>query len=221
MEFQKDKKLYVSMDVGAQDLTVLIFLQFDGQFINVLECLSNRRKNMDWYYPFLNPAIDYNPDFYLPHQKELLNKIRSWGKPTAYFGEAAHFMKVMPTNRSIADNLAKNGIRLICNNNAIKHAPRRHATSLLLPRTVFNFGSDGVSELYDAIANSRYSNASYGTSEESHTKPVHDTDISDFRSAFENFATNFPRVMKVQREQLHSDIKQNNFANSLSAYLKL
>lgn len=217
----RGKPIYVSLDFGSQDRTVAIYSQFDGQYLNILECVSNVRKNLDWYVPFLNPGIIENPEHYTPYYRDLLRKIQTWEKPTAYFGEAAHFQKVMPLNRSIADELIKHGIRLICNNYAIKHEPRRHATTQMLPKTVFNFGSDSVAELYDAIANSRYAESMRGTSKESHMKPVHDDGISDFRSAFENLCVNIPRIFRNQRKDIGDNVKKENFANNLIKYLKI
>jgi hypothetical protein len=221
VQYNRDKPLYVSLDFGTQDRTVLIFSQFDGMYLNILECVSNSRKNLDWYVPFLNPSIVENPDHYTPLYKGILKKIQTWNKPTAYFGEAAHFMKVMPLNRSIADELIKYGIRLICNNYAVKHEPRRHATSLMLPRTVFNFSSDGVTELYDSISNSRYADSMRGTSKESHMKPVHDDVIADFRSSFENLCVNIPRIFRNQRKDTMSVPETKQFANNMLRYLKI
>jgi hypothetical protein len=220
MQFIRGKPLFASMDYGQQDRTVIIYFQFDGQFINVLECISNSRKELDWYVPFLNPELPYNPDKYLPHQITLLDKIRGWGKAKAVFGEAA-FLQAESDNKSVAIKLAKFGVRILINNYAIQYEPRRKATSQLLRRTVFNGQSDGVMELYDAIANSRYANSVKGTSKEAALKPVHDNEVGDFRSALENFMVNFPRVARVQRDEIHSTLKENNFIGSLTKYLKI
>lgn len=217
----RGKPLYCALDFGQQDRTVLIYAQFDGMNLHILECISNSRKNLDWYVPFLNPKVVENPDFYTPVYRTLLKKVQSWDKPAAYFGEAAHFIKVMPLNRSIAEELNKNGIRLMCNNYAVKHEPRRHATSQMLPRTVFNFGSEGVMELYDAIANSRYSQSNQGISKESHLKPVHDDVIADFRAAFENLCACIPRIFRNQREDMMNNSDGNKFANNLIKFLRI
>ena len=221
VEYDRSKPLYVGVDFGSQDATVLVFAQFSGNDLVVIETVRNTRRNLDWYIPFLNPAIVENPDHYTPYFRELLKKIQSWTKPVAYFGEAAHFQKVMPLNRSIADELIKNGIRLRFNNYAVKHEPRRHATSQMLAHTIFNFTSDGVTDLYDAIANSRYSDANRGTSKESHMKPVHDDIIADYRSAFENLCCSISTVLRNQRKDLGPDMKKDNFAGNLLNYLKL
>lgn len=221
IQYIREKPLYVSLDFGSQDRTVIIWWFYDDGNFFVLECISNARKNLDWYIPFLNPGIVENPAHYTPYYREVLKKIQTWGKPVAYFGEAAHFQKVMPLNRSIADELIKFGVRLMCNNYAVKHEPRRHATTLILPKTVFNFSSDGVTELYDAIAASRYAESMRGTSKESHMKPVHDDEIGDFRSAFENGAVNFPRILRNQRSDIPQATKKDNQVQSMIKYLKI
>lgn len=220
MEFDRKKPLFVSMDYGQQDLTVLVYGQFDGQFINILECVSNSRKPLDWYVAFLNPELPYNPELYLPHQRELLDKIRGWGKAKAFFGEVA-FLKAESDNKSVSSKLNAYGIRILINQYAVAYEPRRKATSQLLKRMVFNGKSDGVMELYDAIANSRYANSVKGTSKESTMKPVHDAEVGDFRSALENWCCNFPRIARVQRDEIHSELKENNFIGSLTKYLRI
>lgn len=220
MQFARGKPTYVSLDYGQQDRTVLVYFQFDGAFINILECISSSRKPLDWYVAFLNPELPYNPEHYLPHQRTQLDKVRGWGKPRAFFGEAA-FFKAESDNKSVAHKLNGYGIRIMINQYAVAYEPRRKATSQLLPRTVFNGTSDGVMELYDAIANSRYANSVKGTSKEAALKPVHDNEIGDFRSALENGMVNFPRVARVQRGDIHSTMKENNFIGSLSKYLKI
>jgi hypothetical protein len=220
IDFIRGKPLFVSMDYGQQDRTVLIYWQFDGQFINILECVSNSRKPLDWYVPYLNPELNYNPEFYLPHQKEILDKVRGWGKAKAFFGEAA-FFKAESDNKSVATKLNQYGIRIIINQYAIAYEPRRKATSQLLKRTNFNGKSDGVMELYDSLANSRYANAVKGVSRESALKPVHDNEIGDFRSAAENFYVNFPRVARNQRTEVHTTLKENNFIGGLTKYLRI
>jgi hypothetical protein len=91
----------------------------------------------------------------------------------------------------------------------------------MLAHTIFNFTSDGVTDLYDAIANSRYTDANRGTSKESHMKPVHDDIIADYRSAFENLCCSISTVLRNQRKDLGPDMKKDNFAGNLLNYLKL
>ncbi len=220
--YDRKRPMYISIDFGAQDLTVIIWWLFDGNNFVAFACFSNSRKSLEWYLPFLNPEIQENPDHYLPQHLEFLKKARTWGRAKAVFGEAAHFQKVMPLNRSIADELYTKGrIRLIYNNYAINYQPRRKATSLLLPRTIFNFDDDGITELYDALSNSRYAESNKGTSKESHLKPVHDTGIADFRSAAENFYVNVPRILRLQRGEVPLETKRDSSIRSLIQYLKI
>ena len=154
-------------------------------------------------------------------QMETLKKVRSWKKPVGYFGEQAHFNKIMPLNISIAQVLFRNGIRLMCNTNAVKYEPRRHATSMLLPKTRFNENSSGAMECYDALAQSRYAVSRASTSEETGKKPVHDDDISDMRSAWENACVNVPRIIKSQRDDVGPNFRDNGFASALVSRLRV
>jgi hypothetical protein len=221
IQYDRTKPLYVGMDYGSQDSTVLIFAQLIGIDIVILEVIRNSRRNLDWYVPFLNPSIVENPDHYTPYYRTRLKTIQTWTKPVAYFGEAAHFQKVMPLNRSIADELIKNGIRLSYNNYAGKYEVRRHTVAQMLPHTVFNFSSDGAIDLYDAIANSRYADSNRGTSKESHMKPVHDDIIADYRSAFENLCVNVSRIFRNQRKDVTINPDNKQFANQMIRFLKI
>ena len=91
----------------------------------------------------------------------------------------------------------------------------------MLPRTVFNFSSDGVTDLYDAIANSRYADSNRGTSKESHMKPVHDDIISDYRSAFENLCCSVGRIFRNQRKDTLASPDTKQFAVDMIKYLKI
>jgi len=222
LEYDSNRPLYCFLDFGKQDLTILGWCQFDGNYIDVLEGFAGRQKPVDYYVPFLNPER-FNPELshYNDTQQETLKLVRGWKKPVGYFGEQAHFNKVMPLNVSIAQVLFRNGIRLMCNTNAVKHDPRRHATSLLLPKTRFNENSAGAMEMYDALAQSRYAVSRSGTSEETGKKPVHDDEIADWRSAFENLAVNVPRIIKSQREDVGPNFRDNGFAQALVSRLRV
>ena len=217
--YDRGKPLYVSLDIGRQDLTVLIWHQYDGQFFNVIECYANRNRPIEWYAAFLNPDISYNPDKYTPPQIERLNRVRTFKKPVAYFGEEAHNHKVMPLNTSPVTEFHKFGVRLMWNNNAIKYEPRRLATSVMLPKARFNGKSDYVMQLYDSLANSRYTNTA--VSKDSAKKPIHDYEISDYRSAYENFAVNFPRVLRNQRGDMRVGLADKSAINSIIKILKV
>ncbi len=222
LEYNPKLPMYIFLDFGKQDLTVAGWCQFTGNFIDILDSYANRQKPLDWYIPFLNPeAMIKNPDWYNPAQQETLQRVRSWKKPKAYFGEQAHFIKVMPLNISIAQVLFKSGIRLMYNQNAIKYEPRRHATSLLLPKMRFNENSDGAMELYDSIAQSRYVGTNSPVSKETSLKPRHDDEIADYRAALENLCVNVPRVIRSQREDVGDNFRDNNFAGAIMKYLKV
>lgn len=217
--YDRKRALYVSLDIGRSDLTVMIWWQYDGAKFIVLECYANRNKPIEWYAPFLNRDLKYNPANYNEYQINMLNSIRSWAKPVAFFGEEAHNHKVMPLNRSVADDFYKYGVHLRWNNNAIKHEPRRHATAALLPKFVFNGRSDYVMQLYDAVSNSRYANSV--VSKDGSMKPVHDPEIADFRSALENFCVNITRVLRHQRSDIQFQGADKSRITQIIKMLKL
>lgn len=219
--YERGRQLYVSLDFGQQDLAVIIWWQFDGQFFKAVECFFNRRKPWDWYLPFLNPQLQMNPSLYSPYELKFLEKIRTWNKPNAYFGEIA-FLKAESDNRSLMQKFASYSINILINNHAFEYEPRRRATSVLLKRTIFNSSSDGVMRLYDAISNSRYANSVRATTKEATLKPVHDAEIADFRAAAENFYVNVPRILRLNRENLGSEIKKDkSLVQGLTKYLKI
>lgn len=222
-EYDPNLPLYISCDTGIQDLTVLGWWQYqNGEFV-LLEAYWNRERPIKWYVPFMNPAYlrdpetdqqsvgEINPEFYTPFQRKLLNKIKTWKKPVGWFGESAHFQRVMPENRSSAQIMARYGIRLIANTYAIEHEPRRLATAQLLPKMVFNELSDAAIKIYDALANSKYANAVRSTTE--NKKPIHTPEISDMRCMVENFSVNVPRILKANRTNVPQG--QSSFAQAL------
>ena len=213
--------LYTGLDFGKGDLTVIVWVQFDGDRINVLECYASKGKGkVEWYAPFLNFESPVSPEFqYSPAALLLMEKVRGWGKVTAHFGEVAHTIRSMADNQSISSVLARSGIRITVNTYGMEHEPRRRATSTLLAKTVFNENSSGVLKLYDAIANSRYGTSN--TSEKSAMTPRHDDEIADYRSAFENLCVNVGRIFKYQREDLSDKLKSNSFVRGLIDYLKV
>lgn len=225
-EYNPNLPLYVALDFGSQDKTVIIYVQFDGKVIYIPECFASQRRALDWYVPFLNSeligqAYELNTEQYNDYQLKFIEKLKKFKKPLAYFGEAAHFQKNMPSNKSIADELVKYAIRLRYNQYGIKHEVRRHATASLLPRMEFNEGSAYVVELYDALGASRYNNALRSiTNKDTVLKPVHDPEISDYRSALENFCVNFPRIARVQREDIKTHGGVDPLMRALTAYLR-
>jgi hypothetical protein len=220
LAYDRRLPLYCFLDFGKQDLTVIGWMQFDGKEIRILECYANKQKPLDFYVPFLNRNIPYDPEKY--PATTLLQQVRGWEKPVGYFGEQAHFKSEMPTNSSIARELIKHGIRLIYNQYAIQYDPRRKATSMLLPRCVFNRQSPGVMELFDALANSRYTSSIAATSKVSVLKPVHDDGIADYRAAFENGMVNLSRVIKYQRDRSSEQPQEiRTFYSDLVKYLRV
>ena len=215
VEYDHQRPLYISMDIGRQDLTVILYWQYDGMF-KLVDCYFNKMKDLEWYVPFLNPEALWSPEYYNEYQQKFITKVKHMTKPKAYFGELAHFNKVMPLNLSNADILSKYGIRLLYNNNAMEYQPRRIATARMLPKTIFNSSSDAVMRAYDAIAQSRYAGAVRATSEQ--LKPAHDDDIGDFRAAVENFAVNIPKLFRVQREDIPQADK--SFASAVMKQLR-
>jgi hypothetical protein len=218
--YDRSRPLFVSLDYGKQDHTVLIWWQFDGAYFNILECIYKNKVDFDWFYPFMNKDIPADETRYHFH-KELLNRIRAWEKPKAFFGEPAHKQTHYPSNTSIQQELFKHGIKLYTNDKAVAYEVRRKGTSMILPKCMFNQNSDGVMELYDALQNSRYAGATKGISKESLMKPAHDDEVGDFRSAFENGAVNIPRILRGQRTEIDKSLKDNGWANSLMKTLRM
>jgi len=221
VQYDRKRPLFVSLDFGRQDHTVIIFWQFDGFLFKILECVAKNKVDFDWFVPFMNREIAFNPEKYVGRYNSILERVRSWNKPLAYFGEPAHKQVHYPSNTSIQKELAKYGIRLMVNEYASSHEVRRKGTSLVLPKCVFNSDSDGVMELYDALLNSRYAGSVKGISKEALMKPAHDDEVGDYRSAFENGCVNIPRVLRHQREEIDKSLKENNFTGSLVKFLRI
>lgn len=221
LQYDETRPLYVSLDIGRADLTVLIWWQYDGNNFKAIECFSSKNHDIEWYAPFLNPQLTFIEAAY-PVESHLrfLKRLRAWKKPSAWFGEHDHFKKSMASNRSCADVLAKHGIRLMYNSYAINYEPRRKATSAVLPMTIFNENSEYVNELYDAMVNSRYASTVAPTSLQTVLKPVHDDEIADYRSAFENMAVNLPRVLRLQRSETR-DERSRTLTDSIMRYVKI
>lgn len=212
--------LYVSLDLGGkQDLTVIIWWQFDGANFYCIDAYHNRNRPVDWYASFMNPELKPNFSEYNEYQQKMINTIQHWKKPICWFGEADHFAARHPTNTSSAQVLAKYGVRLMYNPYAINHPPRRQAMEALFPRMVFNTESDGAMRVYDAIAQSRYAGSVHTTTEQ--VKPAHDDEIADFRAAAENFAANSSRILRYQRKDLAHDPNSRSFHDSIIKSLRI
>lgn len=218
LTYDRNKPIWMGLDFGGQhDKTVLSWYQYDGRF-KVLDAYENVNKPAEWYAPFMNPEVEYNPSFYNEFQIKMIEKVKSWKKPAAYFGELDHTVKKMPTNKSIADEMYRFGIRIIYNQYGITHPPRHEAVVRILPKTVFNQSADGAMRMFDALATSRYAQSARTTSEQ--LKPIHDDNISDYRAAFENFAVNTPRLFRSQREDIINE-DEKSFARSITKYLRI
>jgi hypothetical protein len=227
LQYDPKLPLFISLDTGTQDLTVLGWWQYDGR-LKLLDAYWNRERPIKWYAPFLNPAYlldpatdeaangEINPEQYSEFQQRFLTKIKSWKKPIGWFGEVAHFQRVMPLNKSSAQILAQYGVKLTANTYAIEHEPRRHATAQLLPKMVFNQASDAAIKIYDALANSKYANAVRSTTE--NLKPIHTPEIADMRAMVENMCVNLPRVLRSQRENIPQS--EVSFASALIKSIK-
>lgn len=239
LEFQSELPLYVMMDYGSSDLTVFGYYQFDGHDVNVIGAYANHRRDLEWYIPFLNPSwclrekswassdgstiYDLSEKFYTEKALAQINKIAQWRRASAYFGEAAHFQKHMPANRSVAQNLVKFGIKLDYNRYAVNYDVRQKATAMILPRVTFNQDDDWVMKMYEAIANSRFAAQTRAMSRDASLKPAHDKEIADYRSCFENGMVNVSRVFRHQREGLSRDEKGrvDPLTKSIANYLRI
>lgn len=238
IEYDPALRLYVGIDYGKQDHTILVFAQFDGKNMRIIEVIANKKVDFEWYAPFLNPGMIpsfegkqenasisqhmyYDPAKYFGKFKPLLEKIRSWRKPTGYFGEPAHKQVHYPSNKSIMKTLVHFGVKLLVNDYAIPFEVRRKAVTMLLPKTTFNQSSEEVVELFGAIENSRYASGSKGTSKKAMMSPAHDDEVGDFRSAFENLCVNFPRILRPQRKEIDNSMKEGNFIGDMLKFLKV
>lgn len=212
--------LYDSLDIGGkQDLTVIINWQFDGSNVYCLDAYHNRNRPIVWYAPMMNPEALAEYSEYNEYQRKIIEERKRWKKAIAFFGEADHFAQRHPTNTSSAQELAKCGIRMVYNPYAIKYEPRRKAMEMLIPRIIFNSKSDGAMRVYDALAQSRYAGKVTAGSE--NLKPVHDDEIADFRAAAENFAANFSRILRLQRDSLPKDQGSRDFHGQMIKSLRV
>ena len=222
IQYNPQLPIYCGLDFGKGDLTVIVWAQFDGNQINIIDCYYNSNKGkVSWYAPFLNPDWEIDKGMqYTPKATTFMQQVRKMPKPKGYFGELAHSIKSMADNTSIANTLARCGIHLLYNTYAVEHEPRRIATALLLPKMIFNEGSENVMKLYDAITNSRYSNST--STKSGAMKPVHDDEIADFRSALENLCVNTGRIFKHQRKEAsEGSMNDSNFISKMIQFLKV
>lgn len=223
VKYDPKRPLYVSMDTGRSDRTVLLWWQYTGVNFNILDAVSNKNRDIDWYAPYLNPDLEYNPDHYkLPAHIDPLLRVRKWEKPMYLFSGLDAKAKRMPTNKSIEQHLYPLiQMKIIVNPYAEDHNSRHTALSMLLPLMVFNEDSQGATDCYDAIANSKYASATRATSKKSAMAPVHGTDgNADWRSAAEYGATNIVRAVRMQRTEPRSEKVQDTMG-ILSKFLRV
>lgn len=219
IDYDRKLPLYVSLDYGRQDHTVLIWWQYVGNQFNCIECIAKNQVDFDWFVPFMNRDTEYNPERFSEYYTRILNRTRAWKHPRAFFGESAHKQIHYPSNKSIQMQLSTYGVKLIMNDQATTHEVRRKATCLGLPHTVFNKDSHGVMSLYDAIENSRYAGAVKSSSKEASMKPAHDDETGDYRAACENFFTNSPRIIRG-RDPDSMSVEERDFSAMLLKSLK-
>lgn len=233
LEYDEKRPIYVSLDMGGrQDLTVIGYWQFDGLHFNLLEAYENTNKPTVWYAPFMNPYVEISDveralsqslgrdlsNLYNDYHLKFFEKLNSWKKPSAHFGELDHTVKRRPTNMSDADVLRPFGINITYNQYAIEHKPRHQATSTLLPKMRFNEESGAVMKVYDAIQNSKYSGTDKTVGE--NLKPIHGNDgTADRRVMVENFAVNVSRLFRSHRKEI-TDPNMRSFASSIIARLR-
>lgn len=239
LEYNPELPVFVMMDYGSADLTVFGYYQFDGHEVRIIGAYDNSRRDLEWYIPFLNPhycarektwsssdgsiTYDISEKFYTKAALEVIERLLTWRRPSAYFGEAAHFQKHMPANRSVAQTLVKFGIKLDYNRYAVNHDVRQKATAMILARCSFNQDDPWAMKMYEAIGNSRFAPQTRAMSREASLKPAHDKEIADYRACFENGMTNVSRVFRVQREGLSRDEKGrvDPLAAAIAKYLKI
>ena len=241
LEYNPARPLYISLDIGGnQDLTVIGYWQFNGINFDLLESFESKARPSKWYVPFFNPfageviqmttkdGVEYRADWldtdpaspvkysYSEYQYNFIQKISTWKKPIAWFGELDHTIPRMPTNQSTAQVLIPYGIRITYNNYGIEHEPRHSATSVLLPKIRFNDVPQTI-KVYNAIANSKRPKMENHTSE--NLKPIHGSDgTADRRAMVENFCVNVSRILRKQREEIPQS--ERSFAGSIIKKLR-
>jgi hypothetical protein len=195
-EYDRKSPLYVSMDWGiAPSQTVFYWWQRQNNKWILLEGLESSEKPFDWYLPYL--CLSFEPSgryIYNFAEKQVLDKVRSWNRPIAFFGEAAHQMRSMTSATSVASEFAKYGITIRYNPNAISHEKRQIATKELIRQGVEFNDTHFCRSCLDALIMSRFPKTSGITEKQA---PLHD-EYADARSAVENFAVNIVRPQGIR-----------------------
>jgi len=189
-EYQKGLPIYISMDWGsAPSQTVFCWWQMQDAKWILLESLTAKEKPVAWYMPFLCPEIPVSLEFrYLSQEDAVLSKVRTWGKASYFYGEAAHSQKNITTSTSVVQELGKEPYKISLRFNplAIGHDSRQAAVKELIRRGIIFNDTFYCRQVLDALTLSHFPK-SLGTREKA--APVHD-EYSDARSAVENFAVN-------------------------------
>lgn len=203
LEYNSELPLYASIDIGSNDLTVIVWYQYTGEKINVLEAFWDRRRDLEYYVPLLSKKLVPDYSKYDDKRLKILKKVREWREPLYVFGEMAHVQQRMPYNVSDAQILRKYGIRFTYNayeGGALGgHRLRRRSVSLILPFSVFNKNSEGVMLVLKSLKMARFVEPTHRSAgKNAYGSPVHDR-LADFRAAFENFAMNFVKVIRTAK----------------------
>ena len=204
--YDKLSPVYVSMDWGiAPSQTVFYWWQRQQSKWVLLEGLEAKEKPFEWYLPYLALQEPISDRFkYRQTELEVLNKVRTWNRPIAFYGEAAHHMRSMTSATSVASEFQKYGIQLRYNPNAISHEKRQVATKELIRQGIVFNDTHFCRSCLDALLMSSFPKTS-GTREKE--APIHN-EYSDMRSAVENFAANVIRAAGGIKE-----IKYRTYAN--------
>lgn len=199
--------VYCGTDFAAfQDYTAIVWYQMIDGKLKCLEAIAahgrlmNDKILLDWWVPFLNKYVPYDPTWYDEYEISILEKVRGWTKPAYYFGEAAHKQAPMPIGYSIMSYLAKpgNDIILDINDFAIQHNDRKIAVQKYLNNTIFNKDSDGALSVLDSLKSAKKPDISLRpTSDPKRAeKPLHLSGESDLRSAHENMCANIENYIE-------------------------
>lgn len=180
--------LYCSMDYGLDDMTALIWWQWDMQTkrVRVLDAYQNRGKTIRWYIPFItggSTQLGEAEGGYSEFDLEVIKRHAPFfGRYTDFFGDPAGKQRNQVTATSVIGTLAEFNIYVRTTNKDKKnaHHVRRFATQCLLPYCDFNDGY--TDDLVQAMRDSR--SKPDGT-------PIHGPE-SHYRTAFEFFSVNQP-----------------------------
>lgn len=189
--------LYVSWDFGNADDTAIIWFQYDGREIRIIDAYSNRGKTIDFYIPFVTGIISSDSTQYSKSDYEVINLHKNW-KSAIHFGDPAGRFKNQVVNKSVMDVLREYNIHVNFREDAKDFQTRRTETKLFLRKTVVN-KNDRTDDLGIAIENAAYPMVRSGGAEEVRSlKPKHDW-TSHYRSSLEYAAVNFNRIHSRER----------------------